>query len=81
MPPSSTALAALCATLYATRRRAGLSQQQLAELMNRSQSWVHKIEVGERAIDPVECVEWARACRVSPRAFFVRFTDALSRKI
>jgi transcriptional regulator with XRE-family HTH domain len=36
-----------------------LTQQQLATALQRPQSYVAKIETGERRIDAVEVVEWA----------------------
>lgn len=72
---------ALLTTLIDARRDAGLTQAQLAERLKRSQSYVGKIEVGERGIDPVECADWARACGIAPRVFFNRFADALDRKV
>ena len=72
---------ALLTTLIDARRDAGLTQAQLAVRLKRSQSYVGKIEVGERGIDPVECATWARACGITPRVFFNRFSDALERKV
>lgn len=63
---------ALIDVLKQTRRKAGLSQQALADLLVKPQSYVAKVEVGERKIDPVECRDWARACGMTPRAFWYR---------
>ena len=57
---------ALCAALVAARKSAGLSQQELARRLKRSQSFVAKIEVGERRIDVVEFIEIARALGQEP---------------
>jgi len=40
--------------LRKARREAGLSQQQVAELLGVPQSYVAKIELGERRIDVIE---------------------------
>lgn len=42
---------ALVELLRDVRRRAGLSQADLAERLGRPQSWVSKVEVGERRLD------------------------------
>lgn len=47
------------------RKRAGLTQRQLAEKLGRSNSFVWKIEAGERQVNVLEFVEIARALGVS----------------
>jgi len=49
--------------LRLAREEAGLTQVQLAELLDRPQTWVSKCEVGERRVDFVELEDWAAACR------------------
>ncbi|MHB1871972.1 MAG: helix-turn-helix domain-containing protein [Steroidobacteraceae bacterium] len=56
----------LCATLVEARKEAGISQQELARRLKRSQSFIAKIEVGERRIDVVEFIEIARALGREP---------------
>jgi transcriptional regulator with XRE-family HTH domain len=68
------------AVLIDARREAGLTQRDLAARLKRPQSYVWKIENGERGIDPVETVAWARGCRVPPKTLFERFVDALERR-
>lgn len=72
---------ALLAVLVEARQKAGYTQRQLGARLKRPQSYVGKIERGERDINPVECAEWARECGVTPRAFFQRFAAALDRNI
>jgi transcriptional regulator with XRE-family HTH domain len=72
---------ALLSVLIDARRKAGLTQQALGEALKHPQSYVGKVETGERGIDPVECAAWARACGMTPREFFVRFAQALERKV
>lgn len=44
--------------LIRDRRRAlGLNQAQLAELMGRSESWLYKIESGDRPLDRISVLE------------------------
>jgi transcriptional regulator with XRE-family HTH domain len=63
--------------LTAVRKEAGFSQRQLAARLKRYQNYVSKVETGERRIDPVECVAWARAAGIDPKRFFDRFLRAL----
>ena len=51
----------LIAELRQAREDAGMTQQALADLMNRPQSYVAKIEIGERRIDVIEFLEWMTA--------------------
>jgi len=71
----------LLAVLIEARKQAGLTQRQLAARIRRPQSYIGKIEKGERKIDPVECAEWARGCGLTPRTLFRRFATALERRI
>jgi predicted transcriptional regulator len=56
----------LCALLVARRKEAGLSQYDLARKLNRPQSFVAKIEVGERRIDVLEFLDITRALNADP---------------
>lgn len=47
------------ATLVAQRKAAGLTQTDVAERVGRPQSYVAKVEGGERRLDIVELVELA----------------------
>lgn len=71
----------LLAVLVEVRRKAGLTQTELARRLKVPQSRVAKIEVGERRIDPVECAAWAKGCGMTPKAFFLLFSRALDRKV
>lgn len=51
---------ALCRALVDARQKAGLSQQQLAARLKRPQSFVARLESGERRIDVVEFIVLAR---------------------
>ena len=52
--------------LRRTRVEQGLTQAVLAERMRRPQSFVAKVEVGERRLDVVEFIEYAKALGVAP---------------
>ena len=64
---------ALVAVLIATLRDKGITQAQLAGRLERSQSFVAKIEAGERRLDVVEFVDWVRALKADPEDTFRRF--------
>jgi len=56
----------LCSLLVARRKEAGLSQYDLARKLKRPQSFVAKIEVGERRIDVLEFLDITRALNADP---------------
>lgn len=56
----------LLTVLKAARKRAGVSQVDLAERLGNTQTFVSKCERGERRIDAVELVEFAEALGVPP---------------
>ena len=55
---------ALCDLLLAARRKADLTQQDLAKKLKRSQSFVDKVEGGQ--LDVLEFVDFARAIEADP---------------
>jgi len=57
------------ALLIQARKAAGLTQVKLAEQLKRPQSFVSKVERGERRLDVIEFLEVARALRLDVRAF------------
>lgn len=57
------------------RKSAGLSQQELARRLKRSQSFVAKLEVGERRVDVVEFIEIARALGKEPTELLSRVLE------
>lgn len=64
---------ALVAILVASRREAGITQRELADRLKKPQSYVAKIEAGERRVDVVELVALAKALKVDPAVLFERF--------
>lgn len=62
--------------LVQARKDSGLTQMQLAEQLARPQSFVSKIERGERRLDVVEFFEVARAIGIDPFAFLRTLSDA-----
>ena len=59
---------ALIAAIVAARNATGLTQRQLAAKLKRSNSFVWKIEAGERQINVLEFIEIARALGVKAAA-------------
>lgn len=68
MPPSvhHPRYLALQKHLKSLRLRAGLTQAELAGKLKVDQSFVSKIERGERYIDVLFYLDWCRACLMSP---------------
>jgi transcriptional regulator with XRE-family HTH domain len=52
--------------LVALRKKAGLTQRQLAAKLGRERSLVGRLELGERRLDMVEFFWFCRACDADP---------------
>lgn len=52
--------------LKAARVEAGLTQTELGAVFRRPHTFIHKVETGERRIDPIELCTWCKACGVDP---------------
>jgi transcriptional regulator with XRE-family HTH domain len=57
---------ALIEALADTRKRAGLTQRELAVKLDRAHSFIGKIESGERQLDVLEFCELAEALDADP---------------
>ncbi|HHW4679205.1 MAG TPA: helix-turn-helix domain-containing protein [Xylella sp.] len=57
----------LLAVPKTTRKRVGVTQIELAERLGNTQTFVSKCEHGERRIDAVELLEFAKAVGVAPQ--------------
>ncbi|MDP8998350.1 MAG: helix-turn-helix domain-containing protein [Pseudomonadota bacterium] len=62
----SSTYAKLTELLVQARKKSGLKQQQVADALNTHQSYIAKVEGGERRIDVVEFMDLARALGVTP---------------
>jgi len=60
----------LRATLRDARLKAGLTQQDLADRLKRSDNFVSYVERGERMLDVLEFIDYANALGVDPRKLF-----------
>jgi transcriptional regulator with XRE-family HTH domain len=58
---------ALRSLLVEKRKKAGLSQAELAKRLSQYQSFVARVESGQRRIDVVELIEIAHAIGFDPR--------------
>ena len=67
---------ALLHELVRHREAAGDTQQQVATRLGKSQSYVSKIESGQRRLDLVEYVLWARAIGIDPLRPFKKLCEA-----
>ena len=63
--------------LVAARLKSGLSQQEIAKKLYRSQPWVARIEGGSRRVDVTEFLRLTRVYGVSPR----NLIEKLSREV
>lgn len=68
---------ALQELLKSVRNRAGLTQCGLAEKLGRPQSFISKIESGERLLDLIELKEICDALDLRLVEFVARFEEAL----
>jgi transcriptional regulator with XRE-family HTH domain len=59
--------------LIAAREESGLTQVQVAGKLKKPQSYVSKIERGERRLDVIEFFELAEVFKIDPLEFLRRF--------
>ena len=59
------------------RKKAGLTQRQLADRIRQSQWWVARSETGSRRIDVAEFIEFCIGCKVDPAE---ALTDLVKRR-
>lgn len=43
-----------------------MTQRALAKKLGKPPSYVHKTEIGDRRMDPMEFIAWCRACKLDP---------------
>ena len=69
----------LLTVLRAARKRADVSQVELAERLGNTQTFVSKCERGERRIDAVELVEFSEALGVPPLQLLSEYLERRGR--
>ena len=57
------------------RNDADLTIRSMGERLHKPYSYVHKVEVGNRRIDPLEFIQWCKACNADP---LKKFKELLS---
>jgi ribosome-binding protein aMBF1 (putative translation factor) len=70
--PHSFAYRRLRHFLLEWRENAGMTQRDLGKKLKKPHTYVHKCEVGDRRIDPLELIAWCRACGISPSRAIMR---------
>ena len=64
--------------LISARKRAGLTQAEVAARLHKPQSYVSKYERGERRVDVIEFLQIARILKVRPNAIIAEIESELS---
>jgi len=64
--------------LVDARKTVGITQQELASRLQRPQSFVAKVEKGERRLDVIEFAEWALALKLDARELLDPVVDEVS---
>lgn len=67
--------------LIAARKSAGLRQEDLARKLGKPQSFVSRIETGERRLDLVEFYAISKAMGVDPAQLFAQIAKRLPSKV
>ena len=63
--------------LREVRVKAGLTQRDLAKLLNKPQNFVHRSETGGRRIDPIELISWCQKCGGNPKTAIGNLAEEL----
>ncbi len=72
----SPAYKRLCAALVSARSTAKLNQVDLAKRLGKPQSYVSKVETGERRLDVIEYADYAAALGIDPTRLLRRVLTA-----
>ena len=83
MPSSmfSDAYSRMLDVLTAARHERGLTQTEVAEALGKPQSFIAKIEGGERRLDVIEFCAIARAMGVEPAQLFSKVLAVLPKRL
>jgi transcriptional regulator with XRE-family HTH domain len=67
--------------LIAARKAAGLRQQDLAEKLGKAQSFISRIEGGQRRVDILEFYALAKAMKADPTELFAAIARRLPKRV
>lgn len=62
--------------LREARGAAGLTQQELADRLKRSDNFVSYVELGDRMLDVLEFIEYVEALGADPRKLFAKLIES-----
>lgn len=63
----------LCKALREMREKANLTQRDLGKALGIHNTMIHRTEIGDRRIDPLEFAQWCAACKSDPGEVLKRF--------
>lgn len=69
-PQHAAAYRHMCALLRRWREESGLTQRELGARLRKPHTFVHKVESGDRRIDPIEFIAWCGALDLEPTDCF-----------
>lgn len=72
-----TAYRKLLSRLLAARKAADLSQEDVGELLGKHQTFVSKLEKGQRYLDVTDFVRWSMAVKLDPAELISSMRDDL----
>ncbi|WP_342619778.1 helix-turn-helix transcriptional regulator [Rhodoferax sp. GW822-FHT02A01] len=61
--------------LIRLRTEAGLTQRMLCDKIKKSQSFVSKVENGERYLDIIDFIDWTKAIKADPAVLIQRIAS------
>lgn len=70
---------ALLRTLLEARKQSGMTQREVADRLGKPQSYIAKIEGGERRLDVVEFVFLAKALDLDPTSLFGQVLNSITK--
>ena len=66
-PQHDPAYKRMCGLLHQWRLDVDRTKRALGRKLRKAHTLIHKVESGDRRIDPIEMIRWCRACGIDPR--------------